>query len=53
MIEKCAHPDYRAELTDYVERAEAAEGGGHTPHLLGEAFGFHQRFQQTGTMHAR
>ncbi len=53
VIEKCAHPDYRAELTDYVERAEAAEGGGHTPHLLGEAFGFHQRFQQTGTMHAR
>lgn len=53
VIEKCAHPDYRAELTDYVERAEAAEGAGHTPHLLGEAFGFHQRFQQAGTMHAR
>ncbi|MFD6859451.1 acetyl-CoA hydrolase/transferase family protein [Rhodococcus sp. NPDC060090] len=53
VIEKCAHPDYRAELTDYVDRAEATEGTGHTPHLLGEAFGFHQRFEQTGSMHAR
>jgi succinyl-CoA:acetate CoA-transferase len=53
VIEKCAHPDYRAQLTEYADRAESAEGAGHTPHLLGEAFGFHQRFEQTGTMHVR
>ncbi|MCK0092440.1 acetyl-CoA hydrolase/transferase family protein [Rhodococcus sp. HNM0563] len=53
VIDKCAHPDYRAELTDYVDRAEAGETAGHTPHLLGEAFGFHQRYEQTGSMHSR
>ncbi|MEE2034592.1 acetyl-CoA hydrolase/transferase family protein [Rhodococcus chondri] len=50
VIDRCAHPAFQAELHDYVERAEAAPGSGHTPHLLGEAFSFHQRFQQTGTM---
>ncbi len=52
VVERCAHPDYRAELLDYIERAEAAPGAGHTPHLLGEAFSFHERYQRTGTMHA-
>src|SRR5690606_37019130 len=52
VVERCAHPDYRAELLDYIERAEATPGAGHTPHLLGEAFSFHERYQRTGTMHA-
>ncbi len=50
VIDKCAHPDYRAMLLDYVDRAEHAPSAGHTPHLLGGALSFHQRFLETGTM---
>ncbi|MCL2533090.1 MAG: acetyl-CoA hydrolase/transferase family protein [Nocardiaceae bacterium] len=50
VIDNCAHPQYRAMLLDYVDRAEAYPSAGHTPHLLGEAFSFHQRFEQTGSM---
>lgn len=53
IIERCAHPDYRDELLDYLERAEAGGAGRHTPHLLGEALSWHQRFQETGSMHHR
>jgi succinyl-CoA:acetate CoA-transferase len=49
MIEKCSHPDYRPLLMDYFRRAEK-EVGGHEPHLLGEAFSFHERFKKTGSM---
>lgn len=48
IIEKCAHPDYRPALLDYVERA--SQRGGHTPHILEEALSWHVRFQQEGTM---
>jgi succinyl-CoA:acetate CoA-transferase len=50
IIERCAHPDFRPMLADYLERAEAGGYGRHTPHLLGEAFSWHQRFMDTGTM---
>ncbi|MGK2316350.1 acetyl-CoA hydrolase/transferase family protein [Gordonia rhizosphera] len=50
IIENCAHPDYRPMLRDYFERADAQPDSGHTPHILGEAFGFHQRYLQTGSM---
>lgn len=50
VIDKCAHPDFKAQLLDYVERAEASSTAGHTPHLLGEAFSFHQRYLDTGSM---
>ena len=50
IIERCAHPDFRPMLTDYLERAEAGGYGRHTPHLLGEALAWHQRFIETGTM---
>ncbi|WP_199849508.1 acetyl-CoA hydrolase/transferase family protein [Blastococcus sp. Marseille-P5729] len=53
VIEKCAHPDYRPQLTDYFERAQRESHGGHTPHLLGEALSWHQRFLTDGTMRAR
>lgn len=49
IIDHCAHPDYRDQLRDYFERA-VAERGGHEPHLLAEAFGFHERFLATGDM---
>lgn len=50
VVDKCAHPDFRGMLLDYVDRAERSPSSGHTPHLLGEALSFHQRFEETGTM---
>jgi len=50
IIERCAHPDYRPLLLDYVERAERSSKGLQTPHLLDEALSFHQRFVETGSM---
>ncbi|NLC98306.1 MAG: propionyl-CoA--succinate CoA transferase, partial [Actinomycetales bacterium] len=51
IIDNCAHPDYRDALRDYFERAQAARPHArHTPHLLGEALSWHQRFLDTGRM---
>ncbi len=50
VIEKCAHPDYRPALRDYVRRAASASPGKHTPHLLDEAFAWHRNLLRTGTM---
>jgi succinyl-CoA:acetate CoA-transferase len=50
LIQNCAHPDYRPMLADYFDRALAGSFGGHTPHLLDEALGWHRRFVATGTM---
>lgn len=56
VIERCAHPDYRPALTDYLERAEreghAGRSGLHTPHLLGEALSWHERCEREGHMRA-
>ncbi|URQ75962.1 MAG: acetyl-CoA hydrolase/transferase family protein [Candidatus Ochrobactrum gambitense] len=48
IIDNCAHPDYRDQLNDYFERARAR--GGHTPHLLEEAFSWHTRRRESGSM---
>ncbi|NLC35586.1 MAG: acetyl-CoA hydrolase/transferase family protein [Alcaligenaceae bacterium] len=48
IIERCVHPDYRDMLRSYHSRACAA--GGHTPHLLAEAFEWHQRYAADGSM---
>ena len=50
IIANCAHPTYRALLEDYFERALRDSKGKHTPHLLGEALSWHQRFLDTGDM---
>lgn len=50
VIEKCAHPDYRPLLEDYVDRALTGAYGKQTPHLLDEALSWHVRFMRTGTM---
>ncbi|WP_196593949.1 acetyl-CoA hydrolase/transferase family protein [Pectinatus sottacetonis] len=50
IIEKCAHPDFKAELLDYFERADAATKHAHTPHLIDEALSWHKRFIDTGSM---
>lgn len=48
IIANCAHPDFRDRLADYFQRASVR--GGQTPHLLEEAFSWHERSRQTGTM---
>jgi succinyl-CoA:acetate CoA-transferase len=50
IIANCAHPDYRPALADYYRRARDGSYGQQTPTLLGEAFSWHQRFIETGSM---
>jgi len=51
VIANCAHPRFRDQLTDYVERARAARPHArHTPHLLEEALGWHTRYLEKGEM---
>ena len=51
IIDNCADPAFRPALRDYFERAQAARPDAvHTPHLLGEALSWHQRFLETGSM---
>jgi acetyl-CoA hydrolase/succinyl-CoA:acetate CoA-transferase len=49
VIKTCAHPDYRDLLWDYYQRAIRTSGG-HEPHILNEAFEFHERYMATGDM---
>jgi len=53
IIEKCANPDYKALLLDYLNRAERLSYGKHTPHLLTESLGWHNRYLRTGNMRYR
>ena len=48
IIDNCVHPDYKEQLQSYFDRAR--ERGGHTPHLLEEAFSWHLRLAETGSM---
>jgi len=48
IVANCAHPSYRDALTDYVARATAR--GGHTPHLIEEALGWHAALRERGSM---
>ncbi|KOS08184.1 acetyl-CoA hydrolase [Flavobacterium akiainvivens] len=48
VIENCVHPDYKEALQDYFERA--CQLGGHTPHILGEAFAWHAGLAERGSM---
>ncbi|MBI0329366.1 acetyl-CoA hydrolase/transferase family protein [Burkholderia plantarii] len=50
IIDTCAHPDYRPMLADYFERASHESFGKQTPHLLGEALSWHDRYVRTGSM---
>ncbi len=50
IIENCAHPNYRAMLQDYFDRASASSAGKHTPHLIEEALSWHARYVRDGTM---
>jgi succinyl-CoA:acetate CoA-transferase len=50
IIDRCAHPDYRPALQDYLDRATASSVGKHTPHLLDEALSWHSRYLSHSTM---
>lgn len=49
IIDKCASDMYKAQLGEYLERA-VLKCGGHHPQLPEEAFGWHRRLKETGTM---
>ncbi|MFA6701745.1 MAG: succinate CoA transferase [Dysgonamonadaceae bacterium] len=46
LIEKCAHPDYRPLLHEYLNRGIK----GHIPFDMYSCFAFHKAFQETGSM---
>lgn len=48
IINNCVHPSYRAQMRSYYEKALHA--GGQTPHVLAEAFSWHTRLKETGSM---
>ncbi|SIT46126.1 Succinyl-CoA:coenzyme A transferase [Paraburkholderia ribeironis] len=48
IIENCAHPLYRDLLRDYYR--DALKWGGQTPHQLDQAFAWHMRLRDTGSM---
>ena len=53
IIEKCAHPDYKAQLTEYLNIAEKdclARKVGHEPQLWDRAFKMHLNLEKNGTM---
>src|SRR5512133_591154 len=51
IIDKAAAPEYRPLLWDYFKRALANPSAGkHSPHMFTEAFSFHTRYLQTGSM---
>lgn len=49
IIDNCAGPHYKEPLRNYLDKA-IREAGGHHPQLLGEAFAWHQRLKETGSM---
>eukprot|EP01093_Parvamoeba_rugata_P020175 TRINITY_DN9688_c0_g1_i1.p1 TRINITY_DN9688_c0_g1~~TRINITY_DN9688_c0_g1_i1.p1 ORF type:complete len:503 (-),score=110.49 TRINITY_DN9688_c0_g1_i1:97-1605(-) len=49
IINNCVHPDYRAQLLAYFNKAYSL--GGQTPHILKEAFSWHTQLKTQGTMH--
>ncbi|MFL6673847.1 MAG: acetyl-CoA hydrolase/transferase family protein [Massilia sp.] len=48
IIANCVPDPYQSMLRAYVRDAKAR--GGHTPHLLEQAFAWHQRYRETGSM---
>ena len=52
IIEKCVHPDYKEAMADDLERSLRDAPGKHTPHLLDQAYAWHQRYLKAGSMQA-
>lgn len=51
IIKNCAHPDFRDELTDFLEFSLKHAKGVHMPVALSRAFEMHLKFLETGKMH--
>ena len=49
IIDRCAHPDFRDMLRDYLMRSRYT----HTPHGLSDAFVMHEQFVRSGTMQGK
>jgi len=53
IIDRCAHPEYRPILQDYLERSKKEclpSAAGHMPHMLSKVFRMHQNLVENGTM---
>jgi acetyl-CoA hydrolase len=53
VIDRCAHPDYRPILQDYLDRAKREclpRAAGHMPHMLFKVFRMQQSLVERGTM---
>jgi acetyl-CoA hydrolase len=53
IIDRCAHPDYRPILQEYLDRAKEEclpRAAGHMPHILPKVFRMHQHLVEHGTM---
>lgn len=48
IIENCVHPIYKQQIKEYYAKALLA--GGHTPHILTEAFSWHNNLKSKGSM---
>lgn len=48
LIDNCVPESYKSQLQGYFDAAK--ERGGHTPHILEDAFSWHQSFRNNGTM---
>ncbi|HUD63580.1 MAG TPA: acetyl-CoA hydrolase/transferase C-terminal domain-containing protein [Candidatus Sulfotelmatobacter sp.] len=53
IIEERASPEYKPLLVDYSSRSEQLLYGKHTPHLLTESLGWHNRYLRIGNMRPR
>lgn len=53
IINKCAHPDYRPVLLDYINYCMVNAPAQHTPFVIEKALEFHKRFLSTGSMKMR
>jgi len=49
IIDRCAHPDFRDMLRDYLMRSRYT----HTPHGLSDAFVMHEQFMRSGSMQGK
>jgi succinate CoA transferase len=49
IIDRCAHPDFRDMLRDYLMRSRYT----HTPHGLSDALFMHEQFVRSGSMHGK
>jgi acetyl-CoA hydrolase len=54
VIQKCAHPSYKDQLTEYLNmaiKATQSRGAGHEPQILSKVFKMHSGLLEKGTMH--